>query len=197
VAEKTDTEKSPWPTLPSGLEWRPVFRNATWMVPLLVCAGIATLACLAWAVLVYYGRSETGTGVAGINFAVVLMVAGFGLVLLGVILIAGEVLMIVRATPPQPAAAPVERAVADEATSLTAVVTALAQAARGLTPGRLLIVMGVLVLVLSAWVAQSASAAAPTTTPSAGPSASGGPSGPSGAIAGTTGKSPTPVRSTP
>ena len=119
MAEDKDTEQSPWPTLPSGLEWRPVFRNATWMVPLLVCAGIATLACLAWAVLVYYGRSETNTGVAGINFAVVLLVAGFGLVLLGVILLAGEVLMIVRAAPPKPEPDRTELSVQDAGKSIT------------------------------------------------------------------------------
>ena len=197
MAEDKDTEQSPWPTLPSGLEWRPVFRNATWMVPLLVCAGIATLACLAWAVLVYYGRSETNTGVAGINFAVVLLVAGFGLVLLGVILLAGEVLMIVRAAPPKPEPDRTELSVQDAGKSITELVTALAQAARGLTPGRLLIVVGVLVLVLSAWVAQSASAVATTTTPTSGPSASGGPSGPTGAASGATGKVPVPVRTTP
>lgn len=168
---------SPYAALPTGLMWAPMLGRFSgfWISVGCIAGTIVPLVGLA----LYYSRSRTLPAIAGIDFAAALLAAGVGVILIGVVLALGEVLVIRPIAPKTEVLMPIEAATLDiaELTPKSNVVAgfaeaakALATVARGLSPGRLLIVMGMLVILMSAWVAQST--AAPPATPSPDASAS-------------------------
>lgn len=172
--------------LPVNLKWMPRYgektlKTAPWLI--LIAAGVALAGVV---ILYYRrsgstyptvtpspspsavatqvaGESALGAGEvarAATDFAVVLLVAGVAIVLIGVVLVLGEVL---KAEDKQAegslradAAGTRSFAATDMANLVSKTVEALVNAAKGLSVGRLVIIVGVVPIALSAWVAQSA-----------------------------------------
>jgi len=193
-----DSPKSPLYTLPDGLMWR---AGLSW--PAAVATGSAAFVALVFTAVAldkYFQQAATTTttttNAAAMpapkelitrtvvestdqNFAVVLLVVGLGLIGVGICLALGEVVRIVVKD-----AEKARLSLGVDKETLKAVgdlFSTVATAARGLTPGRLIIIMGFVVVLSSAYVARpvapldgaaTAPAAASSSAPSPAPTSS-------------------------